>query len=108
MMNNLAGELRFSVYLQEPTITTDDAGATKTTYANTAKAYAKIDPLSDAMASLAGQAFGTITHRITIRYRSDVTSGWRVVCGNTTYDIIAPPRNINNHYLELRALQREG
>jgi SPP1 family predicted phage head-tail adaptor len=104
-----AGELRERVALQQPTYASDAAGAVVPTFATAATVWAKVEPLSDAMTAQAMQAFGSISHRVTIRYYSGITSGWRILWGTRIFDIAGPPRNINERgvYMELRCVETE-
>jgi len=105
-----AGELRDYVQLQKPTYTKDDAGAElPTAYVTQSSVYAKIDPLSDSMSALAGQVFGSISHRITIRHYSAIKSDWRILYGTREFYLVGPPRDVENRhvYMELRCSERE-
>lgn len=105
-----AGELRDYVHLQKPTYTTDDAGAVMpTVWTTQASVWAKVDPLSDSMSAQAAQAFGSISHRVTIRYYPGITSGWRILFGTRVLDVVGPPRDVEERhvYMELRCDERE-
>lgn len=66
--------------------------------------YAAIMPLSGGEQLRFHQLEATVTHRIVIRYRSDVTSAMRIVRGTTIYDITAvTDRNGQGVYLEILA-----
>jgi|AGTN01.1.fsa_nt_gi phage head-tail adaptor, putative, SPP1 family len=68
------------------------------------KCWAKVEPLSNRELLLAQQTNSTITHRLTIRYRSDVTSRMRVVFGERVF-YLEGVRNLEerNVWLELTA-----
>ena len=105
-----SGELRDYVQLQKPTYTKDDAGAeVLTSYTTQASVYAKVEPLSDSMSALAGQAFGAISHRVTVRYHAGIKSDWRVLFGTQEIYLVAPPRDLDERHtwMELRCLERE-
>ena len=105
-----AGELRDYIRLQKPTYTTDDAGAVMpTTWTTQASVWAKVEPLSDSMSAQAAQAFGSISHRVTIRYYSGITSGWRMLYGSRVLDVVGPPRDVEERhvYMELRCNETE-
>jgi SPP1 family predicted phage head-tail adaptor len=104
-----AGELRDRVSLQQPTYASDTAGAVVPTFATVKTVWAKVEPLSDSMIALAAQGIGAISHRVTIRYYSGITSGWRILWGSRVFDIVGPPRNVNERdvYMELRCSETE-
>lgn len=105
-----AGSLDKSVQLQSPNYTKDDAGAElPTTYTTEAIVRAKVEPLSDSMSALAGQAFGQISHRVTIRAHAGVKSDWRVLFGARVLNLVGPPRDIDERhvYMELRCNEVE-
>lgn len=106
-----AGDLRSLVALHRPVYTTDDAGASVATYSSTAtdRVWAKVDSLSDSMSALAAQAFGAISHRVTIRYYSGIDSGWQVRMGSRILHVVGPPRDIEERhvYMELRCSETE-
>jgi SPP1 family predicted phage head-tail adaptor len=83
-----AGRLSHRVTLQQPVQTRDETtGEVLETYADVADVWAAIEPLSarEFIQSAALQA--QVVARITIRYRSDVQSTWRVVDGAKIYKI---------------------
>lgn len=94
---SIAG-LRTRITLQTPTITTGSGGFQTTSYgnANNPNVWAHIvydhgDELtqSDARTSLQRAT-------VTIRYRSDIKSTWRILMGGEAWQIITPPENVRN------------
>lgn len=83
-----AGRLRHRVTLQQPVQTRDDTtGEVIETYADVDEVWAAIEPLSarEFIQSAALQA--QVIARITIRYRGDIQSTWRVADGAKVYKI---------------------
>lgn len=105
-----AGDLRHRVTLQSPTYTTDDSGAhVPTAWTNAATVWAKVEPLSDSMWAQAAQAYGSMSHRVTIRHYAAIQSDWRVKYGTRYLYLVGPPRNVDEQgvYMELRCDEGE-
>ncbi len=81
--------LRHSIALQEVANAVDAGGGHARTWSTTATVPAEIKPLSGREQLHAMQLEDAVTHRITIRYRSDVipTTKWRVLFGTRTFNI---------------------
>lgn len=99
-----AGKLRHRVSLQEPVKTQNPlTGATVNSWQEIKKLWADVVPLSarEFIAAQATQA--EITTRITIRYRSDITSKHRIVYGNKIFNIegVLPDPESGRDYLTL-------
>lgn len=82
-----AGKLRHRIALTALQTTTSPYGETVTEYVPAGEVWADVAPLSmkEHIASQALQA--PITHRITIRFRSDITAEWRIQFRGKTYGI---------------------
>jgi len=82
-----AGKLRHRVTLQEQQTTKSPYGETVTEYVPADEVWADVNPLSmrEHIASQALQA--PITHRITIRFRPDITAEWRIAFRGKVYGI---------------------
>ncbi len=83
------GKLRHAIALQQVTNAVDAGGGQARTWATTATVWASIALLSSREQLHAMQLRDSVTHRITIRYRSDVipTSKWRVLFDGRTFNI---------------------
>lgn len=68
-----AGELRHRVTLQTAATAADAGGGGSVTWSNTATVWAMVEPLSAREQFHADQLRSPISHRIIMRYRSDVT-----------------------------------
>ena len=88
----MIGGLKYRVILQESVLSPDSGGGFSETWQNLAVApevYAEILPLSGGEQLRFHQLETTATHRITIRYRNDVTPALRLVHGAAVYNISA-------------------
>lgn len=99
-----AGKLRHRVSFQEPVKTQNPlTGATVNSWQEIQKLWADVVPLSarEFIAAQATQA--EITTRITIRFRSDITSKHRIVYGNKIFNIegVLPDPKSGRDYLTL-------
>ena len=68
-----AGQLRNRVTLQTAATVADAGGGGSVSWSNTATVSAKVEPLSGREQFHADQVRGPVSHKITMRYRSDVT-----------------------------------
>lgn len=85
-----AGILNKQVTLQTESRSSDSAGGATVTWGDTATVWAAIDPKSALERFEAEQLNAKVSHVITIRYRSGVTSAMRVKYGSRTFNILAP------------------
>ena len=83
------GKLRHVIALQEVTNTVDAGGGQGRTWATTAIVWAEVKPASGREQLHAMQLQDSVTHRITIRYCSDVkpTSKWRILFDGRHFNI---------------------
>jgi SPP1 family predicted phage head-tail adaptor len=106
----MIGALKHRVALQQAVRSADGGGGFTETWQNLATApevYAAIVPLSGGEQLRFHQLEAAVTHRITIRYRTDITPAMRIVKDGTVYDIIsALDRNGEGIYLEILAAVR--
>lgn len=102
-----AGKFNRRVVLQAPTDTRDAAGQVKTTYANTATAWAAVDPDRGQEFFKSAKFTNKVYSRIRLRYRTDVRPTWRVTltdpAGTRTFGIEAI-LNVNDGRQELHLL----
>ena len=86
-MTLAAGRLNKRVTLQRATAARDGHGQPIETWSNAAVVWAAIEPIRG-REYFAAQQFATeVTHRLRIRYRSDVRATWRVRYGTRTFRI---------------------
>lgn len=72
-----AGELREVVQLQAAVASLSDLGEPKRTLSDLAQLRAKVESLGGGETGFAGQQRTDFTYRVTIRYRSDLTTKHR-------------------------------
>lgn len=100
------GRMRHRVTLQTETRTADGGGGATIAWTDQATVWAEITPLSGSE-QLRGMALeGRVTHRIRIRYRSDIapTAAWRVAYGARLFNVRAVlNENERNRFLILLA-----
>lgn len=87
------GRLRHRVELQSAADTVDSYGQPIRAWTTYATVWAQITPVSGNESPLANQLQGMTTHKATIRYRSDVGVGHRLLFGSRVLNISAPPRD---------------
>lgn len=103
------GALRKQVTIQAETSTPDGAGGYTVGWTNVATVWADIKPLSGNEPFVAGHLEGHVTHRVTMRYRTDiaVTTDMRLLYGARLFNIRAVMNtDEQNHWWEL--LVEEG
>lgn len=72
------GDLKKVIELQEPTETSDSMGGYTTTYSTQHTVFGAIWPVSAKDQMSADQMSMNVTHRIRIRYNSELQSDWRI------------------------------
>lgn len=84
-----AGELRQRIIVETETMATDASGGALPTYATLATVWAKIEPMDGAEKYNAQQTSASITHKISIRWRSGITAKHRVKYGTRIFRIVS-------------------
>jgi SPP1 family predicted phage head-tail adaptor len=105
-----AGTLRHSIVLQSPTGTLDSFGERNTTWNDVATVRASINPITTREQFLAQQAQSSVTHKVTVRYGSEIStidSSWRVLFGSRVF-VIQGIRNIDERNKTIELLCEEG
>ncbi len=72
------GSMRHSLVIQAQSRANDSAGGVRRTYSTLATVQGKIEPTGGNTNFFGDQIEGRTTHKITIRYRSDVTTKHRI------------------------------
>jgi len=88
----MIGDLKYKVTLQQPVLTGDGGGGFTESWQNVASTptvYADIAPLSGGERLRFHQQETFVTHRITLRYRGDLTNAMRLVRGERIYTILS-------------------
>lgn len=81
------GQLSARLTLERPAGALDGQGGTVAAFAFVAHAWARIEPLSAATEELAGAETVRVTHRIWLRPRGDLASGWRLTKGTRHFRV---------------------
>lgn len=102
-----AGRLRHRVTVQSQATVQNAYGEGVRSWSNVAEVWAEVSPISARELFAAAQAQATTTHRITIRYRNDVTASCRVKFG-TRYFAIDGVMNPDERNDRLLLLCTEG
>ena len=102
-----AGTLRRRVTIQQQTSTVDDFGEPEDTWADVATVWASVEDLS-AKEALRDTAYtAQITTVVTMRHRTDIESGMRIVDGNRTLEIAAPAIDKEGRIRQIEILCKE-
>jgi len=104
------GRLKTSVVIQQKRAGRDTKGArTAESWTTLATVWAEVLPLAGREGWNAKQIDAELTHRMVMRYRSDVTSRNRLKIGTTLLNIVGPPKNVGgaNVILELDCVETE-
>lgn len=106
----MIGGMRERVTFQEESRVDDNGGGYALTWANIADTptmYAEVVPLSAGEALRYRQLEATVTHKVTIRYRDDITSAMRISHGAKVYNVRSLlNRDARGRFLEM--LVEEG
>lgn len=102
------GDLKKRIVLQSVTETPDAMGGMSQVWADVAEVWGAIWPTSarEIMASQSNVL--SVSHRIRIRYRSDITSAWRIyyTAAGTYYNIVSIiDPNMRHWVLDLMCLE---
>ena len=100
------GELNRRLVLEAPVESADGAGGVTRSYPATMTLWAKVEPVSARGAVVADAPGATITHRITVRRRSAITTRHRFVEGATVYRIVTIRLDATRRFLVIGAEER--
>lgn len=100
------GELNRRLVLEAPVESADGAGGVTRSYAPATTVWAKVEPVSARGAVVADAPGASITHRITLRRRSAITTRHRLVEGATVYRIITLRDDATRRFLVIGAEAR--
>jgi SPP1 family predicted phage head-tail adaptor len=82
------GWLRHRVVIEVAEAASDGAGGETLAWETLATVWALIEPVSAAERVVAERLTGVVTHRITMRFRDDVTGGMRVLFRGKRYRVL--------------------
>jgi len=100
------GDLNRRLVLEAPAESADGAGGVTRSYAPVMTVWANVEPVTARGVVVADAAGATITHRITIRRRSAVTTRHRFVEGETVYRIVTIRDDATRRFLMIGAEER--
>ncbi len=100
------GKFHHRLTLQAPDETPDGTGGVTRTWNSLGDVWAAIEPVSANDVVAADRRLGKITHRVTIRRRSEITLAHRFVLGQRTFVILAV-RDADEHGRFLECLVEE-
>jgi SPP1 family predicted phage head-tail adaptor len=103
----LPATLRHRVTIQVNTPVSDGQGGFTESWADGATVYASIEPLKGYERFQGMQMQTPVTHKIVMRYRSDVTTASRIKFGTRVFcvqEVLNPAER--NRYLQIKAVER--
>ena len=83
------GKMRHRVTIQSPSSTQDSYGQPTVTWTDAATVWARIETLAAREAEVAQRIYPTAEHKVTMRYRSGVTSDCRLKFGNRYLNVLS-------------------
>lgn len=98
-----SGKLRHLLTIEKPSVTQDGRGENVTTWTEVARLHGELKPLSGRESRAADQVVSEATHRARFRYTPglSIDSTQRLTHNGRTFEITAPPRNIDERNREL-------
>jgi len=81
------GKFRHFITLQGKGTTRDSGGRISSGFSTIASVYANVVPKSGKEVYKQGKLIGSVTHEITIRYRTDITNASRISFNNKFFNI---------------------
>ena len=103
-----AADLNRRLSLEAPVDSDDGAGGVSVTYQAVTTLWAQVTPVSARGAVDADRLAATVTHRIAIRARDDVTTRHRFQAGGAIYRIVALRESADRRFVLIDAEQRRG
>ena len=103
-----SARLKDLVTLQEVQESKDSYGGTTENWVELAQVWADIRPIRGRQFFESFQVQAELTHKITIRYRSDVVAKQRILFGTRIFTIEHPPIDINEQHELLELMCAEG
>ena len=100
------GDLNRRLVLEAPVESADGAGGVTRSYAPVMTLWGRVEPVSARGAVVADAGGATVTHRITMRRRSAITTRHRLVEGATVYRIVTLRDDATRRFLVIGAEQR--
>lgn len=110
MTSNLsirAGAYRHRITIEESTVTQNEYGEEVEAWSTFARVWARVQPVSSREYLEARAQSADISHRIEMRYLEGVTREMRVRFKGRVFEIIQPPRNLEEVGKKMEMLCRE-
>jgi len=86
---NTIGQMRHQITLQGQGSTRDSGGGISAGWSTIASVYADIKPKSGKEVYAQGKLVGSVSHEITVRYRTDITNASRISFDSKLFNIRA-------------------
>ena len=83
------GALRHRLVLERPERVPDGCGGTQVTFVHAATVWAALDVGAVLRPLIADQVDERLQHRILIRFRDDVATGWQALFGDRELEIVS-------------------
>lgn len=83
------GRMRHRITVQLSSEASDGAGGTVTTWTDTVSAWAALEPLTGRETREAAGIGSSVTHTVTMRYRTGIAPSARVVYGARVFRVVA-------------------
>ena len=83
------GQLRHPITLQSQGTSRDSGGGVSSGFSDIATVYADIRPKNGKEVYKQGKLIGSVTHEVTVRYRTDISNATRISFDNKTLNIRA-------------------
>ena len=97
------GWLRHRVVIEAAVAAADGAGGETLTWSTHATTWALIEPAGATETVVAGGLTGVLTHRVSLRFRTDITGGMRVLYRGKRYRVlVAEDPDARRRYLTLK------
>lgn len=103
-----SGQLDRYATLQSPSTVITSTGQEIVTWTNVVSVYASIVALTGREQMIAQQTTELMSHRITLRYRTDVNSQWRLQHNGKTYNFTSVAEVGRAQWLEIMAIEEVG
>lgn len=101
-----AGALKRIIDLEYPSRVADGAGGFTTTWTKDSTVNADIQPTTAKEQVWGMQTAAVITHVISIRFRSNIRSDWRIKYGSTYFNIVSLI-NVDMRSIELQIVAKQ-
>lgn len=95
------GKLRYPITLERPISKQDEMGGVVRAWETVSREWADLENISGSEFVAAQALQSQSVHKITIRYRADLVSAWRLREGTSIYEITAVLSNGRRSHLEV-------